>query len=72
MAERWGVSKSEALRRAIRATAKHVIKRQSEALLALDKLQGQLKLSPSSAKEWAEQATAERTSSSRARLVPDS
>ena len=48
MSKRLGISKSEALRRAIRSTAKDVIDHKSEALLALDELQELLKLSPAS------------------------
>ena len=61
MARRWGVSKSEALRRAIRAAAESTA---SDRLETLTKLQKALDLSPAKARAWARQARAERIASS--------
>jgi Arc/MetJ-type ribon-helix-helix transcriptional regulator len=54
------VSKSEALRRAIRAAAAQEGKREKPALKTLDALQKSLALSPTRAKRWAEAVRAER------------
>jgi hypothetical protein len=64
LARRWGVSKSEALRRAIRAAAGEGQGEQSAALKALDKLQQSLSLSSSKARAWANQARVERRAAS--------
>ena len=64
MARRWGVSKSEALRRAVRAAADRKPERSSEGLAALDRLQRALSLRPDEAKRWARQARVERRASS--------
>jgi hypothetical protein len=60
MARRWKVSKSEALRRAIRAAAEGEGTEAADALAALDRVQGRLALSPSAARRWGGQARAER------------
>ena len=64
-ARRLGVTKSEALRRAIRATAVAAVPaKESDALVALSELQGALALSPSRALRWEAQTRAERRASS--------
>ncbi len=60
IAQRWQVSKSEALRRAIRAAAGEQPATARKALDALDALQQSLKLTPAKARAWARQARAER------------
>jgi hypothetical protein len=65
MAERWKVSKSEALRRAIRAaSAEGTSGGAAGALDALDQLQRTLGLSPAQARGWAAEAHKERQASS--------
>jgi len=61
MARRWKVSKSEALRRAVRAAAE-AEGRGSDALEALDALQRSLQLTPRSAQAWARDVRNERRS----------
>jgi hypothetical protein len=61
MARRWDVSKSEALRRAIRATAENTA---ADRLETLTKLQKGLKLTPAKARAWARRVRAERIASS--------
>jgi hypothetical protein len=68
LANRWRVSKSEALRRAIRAAAQLPSTGSDDALRALDSLQRSLGLGRAAAGQWAEAARAERRASSR-RLV---
>jgi hypothetical protein len=64
IARRWRVSKSEALRRAIRAAAKlPVAETGTTAIEALDRLQKSLNLSPARAVEWARRARSERRAS---------
>jgi len=65
MARRWGVSKSEALRRAIRAAAKQAPCEESDAIKALDELQQSLALSPTKVRDWASRVKAERRAASR-------
>src|SRR2546427_12085205 len=62
IAQRWKVSKSEALRRAIRAAAGEGDA--GDALAALDRLQGALELTPARARSWARRARQERPASS--------
>ena len=69
MAERWRVSKSEALRRAIRAAAGQKAPTTTDALKALDQLQRSLRLSPDRARAWAGKVRAERRTAS-ARRAP--
>jgi hypothetical protein len=64
LARRWGVSKSEALWRAIRSAAGEGLSEQSDALKALDELQRSLGLSSSKAGAWANQIRAERRAAS--------
>ncbi len=64
IAARWRVSKSEALRRAIRAAAGAQPNTGREALDALDRLQHSLRLSPPRGRAWARRARAERRASS--------
>ena len=61
-ARRWKVSKSEALRRAIRAAAHSVPG--DDATRALEELQSSLKLSRSKAEGWARRVQGERRRSS--------
>jgi hypothetical protein len=62
IAQRWGVSKSEALRRAIRsvATTEHV---ETPAIERLNQIQKEASLTSSVAAAWARQARAERRAS---------
>ncbi|MCI0546463.1 MAG: ribbon-helix-helix protein, CopG family [Candidatus Rokubacteria bacterium] len=60
MAQRWKVSKSEALRRAIRAAAAAPAPLRGEALHALDRLQRALALTPAQARAWAARTRTER------------
>lgn len=60
MASRWQVSKSEALRRAIRASAQTLPSEQERATEALDRLQQSLALAPDAADRWASDVRAER------------
>jgi len=60
MAQRWKTSKSEALRRAIRAAAGREGAHVSDAVRALDELQGSLRLSSAAAKGWQRSARSER------------
>ena len=62
LAERWEVSKSEALRRAVRQAAGS--EGASERLAALDALQRRLKLSNTAASAWVAVSRAERRRSS--------
>jgi hypothetical protein len=65
MARQWRVSKSEALRRAIRsAAATQLVEASGAALAALDELQTTLGLSEGQARQWAERARQERHASS--------
>ena len=63
-AARWRVSKSEALRRAIRAAATEAAMDSDDAVRALDDLQGSLQLTPGKAASWARRSCAERRASS--------
>jgi hypothetical protein len=60
MARQWGVSKSEALRRAIRAAASLPNAAAVDAATALEELQRSLHLSPADAEAWVRRARAER------------
>ncbi len=60
IARSWGVSKSEALRRAIRAAASGEAPDNGGPVDALDALQRAAALTPSSARAWAADARAER------------
>lgn len=60
ISRRWGVSKSEALRRAILASAQTPSDLASDRLAALDRAQGAAGLSAASADAWAKAARAER------------
>ena len=64
MARRWGVSKSEALRRAIRSAKAGSNPDKSEAVAALDALQRSLHLNGRAAAQWAKRSGAERRASS--------
>jgi hypothetical protein len=66
IAERWGVSKSEALRRAIRSAAAGEPK-VNDTTAALDRLQDALSLTESAANAWARRARAERRASGKKR-----
>jgi len=68
LARRWNVSKSEALRRAIRASASSSPSPEAaESVRALDLLQRALRLRPADAVRWASAARAERRAASRRR-----
>jgi hypothetical protein len=60
MARRWGVSKSEVLRRAIHAAARESSAVGTDAVSALDELQRSLRVSRAKAQAWAERRRAER------------
>lgn len=60
MARRWNVSKSEALRRAIREAAARTRSERNEAIDALDELQASLELTPAKVRKWAERVHTER------------
>jgi hypothetical protein len=65
LARRLGVSKSEALRRAIRQMARLDLDPGEAEVAALDELQQKLGLTPSKADEWASRVRRERLASSR-------
>jgi hypothetical protein len=68
MARRWNVSKSEALRRAIRAAAAEGLPGEGrEAISALDELQRSLGLDAEESVRWEKAARIERQASSRRR-----
>ena len=60
MAQRWNVSKSEALRRAIHAAAAGQPSGGRHGLDGLDRVQRALALSPARAKAWVDDVRAER------------
>ena len=64
MARRLGVSKSEALRRAVRSAAAKGRTEGSDALQALDRLQKSLSLTSAKAQAWARTVRKERRASS--------
>jgi len=64
MARRWGVSKSEALRRAIRAARRGPSPGAPKALAALDALQRSLALESRTAARWEKRMRAERRAAS--------
>ncbi len=70
MARRWGVSKSEALRRAIRSAAAQVGTEEGGPLQALDQLQRSVGLSDAKANDWVRVARTTRRSSSTRRELP--
>jgi len=63
IARRWGVSKSEALRRAIRAAAQGVPQPERDALKAFVALRDSLSLSPAKARAWINRIRTERRAS---------
>lgn len=65
MARRWNVSKSEALRRAIRGAAENG--EGNDALTALDTLQESMRLGEGAATAWEKRNQAERRASRRPR-----
>jgi len=68
MARRWNVSKSEALRRAIRNAEREGAGSDDDALDALDKLQKSLKLTPARARAWVASVRTERHASAEKRM----
>jgi hypothetical protein len=64
IARRWRVSKSEALRRAIRAAAGESRVDRSDAVDALDRLQKSLRLTPAKTRAWTRRVRSERHASS--------
>lgn len=60
MARRWGTSKSEALRRAIRAAAAEAGEETGTPLQALDRLQRAARLPAARARKWAGKSRSER------------
>lgn len=67
MAEAWEVSKSEALRRAIRTAAEGMPSPGQRAIEALDRLQEAVGLSEAAARRWEKAARSERRAGSRRR-----
>jgi hypothetical protein len=67
MARRWKVSKSEALRRAIRAAASQQPATEQEALDALQRLQDTIGLSDQAAGNWEDRIRSERRAAARRR-----
>jgi hypothetical protein len=67
IARRWNVSKSEALRRAIRAVAGRMPEQSHDALRALDHLQRSLGATARTTRAWVQATRAERRASSRRR-----
>jgi Ribbon-helix-helix protein, copG family len=65
MARRWAVSKSEALRRAIRVAAAAEDPGGRQGLDRLDRLQRAIALTPARAKAWLGEIRAERRATSR-------
>lgn len=65
LARRWNVSKSEALRRAIRAAAKLTPPQAEVAIRALDELQLSLDMNTECARKWEKTTRVERRASSR-------
>ena len=64
LARRWDVSKSEAVRRVVTAAARvEEVDAGSDALQALDEVQGILGLDPDRAEAWVRRIRAERASS---------
>ena len=68
LANQWKVSKSEALRRAIRSASGQAPAPAREALTALDRLQRSLGLTRGQATAWARRIRAERRGASARRL----
>jgi hypothetical protein len=64
VARGWGVSKSEALRRAIRAAKRESVAVAPDALAALDTLQRSLAVEGLAATGWAKKVRAERRAAS--------
>jgi len=65
MARRWKVSKSEALRRAIRVAAEgDAVEADEDPLAALDRLQRLLGVAPAAARRWRNATRAERRAAS--------
>ncbi len=65
IARRWGTSKSEALRRAIRAAAGEGLSEPDDPLAALEALQRGVSLTPARAAAWSARARRERRDTSR-------
>ena len=67
LARRWGVSKSEALRRAISMAATAPAEADAEGLIALDQAQQALSLTDADVDQWVSRTRDERRASSRKR-----
>ena len=67
IARRWKVSKSEALRRAIRAAASQKLPAEQEALDALQRLQDTIGLTDEEAGHWEDRIRSERRAAVRRR-----
>ncbi len=65
LARQWGISKSEAIRRAVKTAAASVPDERAEALAALDRLQQAVAKSGIDVKAWARNVRAERKAWSR-------
>lgn len=64
LARQWGVSKSEALRRAIRASATQSISDKENPLAVWKEFQARYSITSSQAQAWADEVRAERRHSS--------
>ncbi len=69
IARRWKVSKSEALRRAIRAAAEKETLDNSDATKVLDTLQRSLGLNSTTARRWERRVGAERKAATRQQKI---
>jgi hypothetical protein len=67
MARRWGTSKSDVLRRAVRVASEAARDDGGGGLAALERLQRAGRLSVDQARDWARRARAERQASARRR-----
>ena len=68
VAKRWGVSKSEAMRRAILSAASMPAEDRDARLAALDRAQQLFALTPAQADAWVKEVRAERSAWKRPRL----
>lgn len=69
IAQRWKVSKSEALRRAIRAAAEKETLDNSDATKVLDSLQRSLGLNSTTARRWERRVGTERKAATRQQKI---
>lgn len=67
LARKYGTSKSDVLRRAVRSLAAREAMPETEGLLALDELQKRIGLNAAAAEAWAEEVRSERAEMGRDR-----